>query len=112
LQYAEASRAKVHIKSLGVKELRRQEENMQRAQWQEMEQIQGQQQRQFVEFSRAWDDYMGNYEVAAGQSVQRLKEKHVKELEEMIEHTYSHHTVKYTLSRELMNVRAQEKLMF
>jgi hypothetical protein len=65
-----------------------------------------------VEFSRAWDDYMGNYEDAAGQSVQRLKEKHVKELEEMIEHTYSHHTIKYTLSRELMNVRAQEKLMF
>jgi hypothetical protein len=36
----------------------------------------------------------------------------VKELEEMIEFTYSHHTIKYTLSRELMNVRAQEKLMF
>jgi hypothetical protein len=30
----------VHIKSLGVKELKRQQENMQRAQWQEMEQIQ------------------------------------------------------------------------
>jgi hypothetical protein len=39
LQYAEASRAKVHIKSLGVKELKRQQENMQKAQWQEMEQI-------------------------------------------------------------------------
>jgi|LauGreDrversion4_2_1035121.scaffolds.fasta_scaffold290472_3 hypothetical protein len=49
---------------------------------------------------------MDNYEAAAAASVQRLKEKHVAELEQMIEDAYSKHTVKYTLSRELMHVRA------
>ena len=41
-----------------------------------------------------------------------MKEKHIKELEDMIELVYSKYPVKYTLSRELLNVRAQERLMF
>ncbi len=56
---------------------------------------------------------MTNYESAAASSVQRLKERHVKELEDMIEKAYSNtQGMKYTLSMELMQVRAQERLMF
>ncbi len=56
---------------------------------------------------------MQNYELAATQSVQSLKEKHMREINEMIEQVYSGmHPIKYTLSKELMNLRAQERLMF
>jgi len=33
-----------------------------------------------VEFSKAWDDYMQNYESAAVQSVSKLKLRHLQEL--------------------------------
>jgi hypothetical protein len=35
---------------------------------------------QFQEFNDAWDKYMADYEEAAFESVERLKEKHMKEL--------------------------------
>jgi hypothetical protein len=38
---------------------------------------------QFDEFSDAWDIYMNNYEKAAFESVERLKEKHMQELQEL-----------------------------
>lgn len=40
---------------------------------------------QFKEFSEAWDLYMQDYEGAAYESVERLKEKHIKEIQEMQE---------------------------
>jgi hypothetical protein len=36
-----------------------------------------------VEFSRAWDQYMQEYEAAASLSVVRMREKHQYEVEEL-----------------------------
>jgi hypothetical protein len=35
---------------------------------------------QFHEFNEAWDKYMADYEAAAFESVEQLKERHVNEL--------------------------------
>jgi len=67
---------------------------------------------QFVEFSKAWDDYMQNYENAAVQSVSKLKQRHVSELAELRDAVQRNLSIKYTLSKDLMNIRAQERLMF
>ena len=56
---------------------------MERAQQQEYGEVEQQQKNQFIEFSRAWDKYMTDYEMAATSSVARLKEKHVMELQQL-----------------------------
>ncbi|TNV86115.1 hypothetical protein FGO68_gene2327 [Halteria grandinella] len=115
LRYQEAKRAREQVQILADTELRRQKQNMDTAQMQEFEQIQTQQRAQFIEFSRAWDQYMAEYESAASGSVSNLREKQAQELEALRLKMYSleaYQQVKYTLSKELMHMRAQEKLMF
>ena len=85
---------------------------MEAAQREEYSQIAYQQQIQFVEFSRAWDDYMQNYENAAVQSVSKLKQRHVQDLIEVRDNVVNNLNIKYTLSKDLMNIRAQERLAF
>lgn len=65
-----------------------------------------------MEFSKAWDDYMQNYESAAVQSVSKLKLRHIQELTELRDNIIRNLTIKYTFSKELMSLRAQERLMF
>jgi hypothetical protein len=40
---------------------------------------------QFSEFAQAWDRYMADYEATAFESVERLKEKHIREIQELHE---------------------------
>ena len=61
----------------------RQTENMRLAQEQELATIEAAQKAQFEEFNKAWDKYMADYEVAAFESVEQLKERHLQELAEM-----------------------------
>lgn len=37
---------------------------------------------QFEEFTQAWDEYMQDYEATAYLSLEKLKERHMKEYEE------------------------------
>ena len=55
---------------------------------------------------------MQNYENAAVQSVSKLKQRHVSELVELRDAVQRNLSIKYTLSKDLMNIRAQERLMF
>ena len=55
---------------------------------------------------------MQNYESAAVQSVSKLKLRHVQELQELRDNIIRNLTIKYTLSKELMSLRAQERMMF
>jgi hypothetical protein len=56
---------------------------------------------------------MLDYETAATHSAMRLKERQAKELEELKTNLYENGpAIKYTLSKELMNLRATERLMF
>jgi hypothetical protein len=55
---------------------------------------------------------MQNYENAAVQSVSKLKQRHVSELVELRDAVQRNLSIKYTLSKDMMNIRAQERLMF
>ena len=55
---------------------------------------------------------MQDYEKAAFESVERLKEKHLQEVKELKEKVRSEFTVKFKWSRELMDLRRQERVMF
>jgi len=93
-------------------EMLRQETIMQRVQHQELESIELSQQQQFLEFSAAWDSYMQDYEAAAFRSLEQLKEKHDREVVQMREFLSHEYPGKYTLSKELMELRRNEKLAF
>lgn len=67
---------------------------------------------QFQEFNEAWDKYMADYEAAAFESIDRLKEKHFQELRELHDRVKSEFTVKFKWSRELIDLRKQEKIFF
>ena len=56
---------------------------MRAAQEQELLTIENAQKQQFVDFSKAWDNYMAEYEATAYLSLEKLKEKHMKEIEDM-----------------------------
>lgn len=70
------------------------------------------QQKQFLEFSNAWDKYMTDYEAAAYRSLEKLKQKHDQEVEQLQLQMKQIYPVIYTLSKECMSWRSQEKKHF
>lgn len=65
-----------------------------------------------MEFSNAWDRYMQDYEAAAFKSLEKLKAKHDSEIQEIRHYMQSQYPVIYTFSKELMDLRKQEKKYF
>eukprot|EP00350_Pseudokeronopsis_sp_OXSARD2_P010806 CAMPEP_0170546576 /NCGR_PEP_ID=MMETSP0211-20121228/4933_1 /TAXON_ID=311385 /ORGANISM="Pseudokeronopsis sp., Strain OXSARD2" /LENGTH=246 /DNA_ID=CAMNT_0010851111 /DNA_START=245 /DNA_END=988 /DNA_ORIENTATION=+ len=60
----------------------------------------------------AWDQYMADYEAAAFESIERLKEKHLLEVNDLHEKVRNNFKIKHKLSKELMDMRKQEKIFF
>jgi hypothetical protein len=54
---------------------------------------------QFQEFNDAWDKYMADYEAAAFESVERLKEKHMQELASLSQKVYNETQTKLNWSK-------------
>lgn len=82
------------------------------AQEQELATVEGAQKVQFQEFNDAWDKYMADYEAAAFESVERLKEKHMQELAALSQKIYTETQTKQNWSKQLMDMRSQEKIFF
>jgi|LauGreDrversion4_2_1035121.scaffolds.fasta_scaffold120559_1 hypothetical protein len=55
---------------------------------------------------------MADYEAAAFESVEQLKERHISELAELTERLTQEHSVKNHWSTQLMDIRRQEKIFF
>lgn len=70
------------------------------------------QKKQFEEFMKAWDDFMADYEKAALASLENMKKKHDLEIENLTSDMENNFIVKYTFSKELMEIRALEKKHF
>lgn len=85
---------------------------MKNAQENELVTVENAQKIQFNEFSSAWDQYMSDYEAAAFESVERLKEKHIFEIKELHDKVKSSFKITYKFSKELMDMRKQEKIFF
>ena len=85
---------------------------MRMAQEQELMTVENAQKLQFTEFAEAWDKYMTDYEAAAFESVERLKEKHIREIKELHDRVKTEFTIKFKWTRELLDLRKQEKIHF
>jgi hypothetical protein len=72
-KYSEAKMAKEKIEEVKIKEILRQENYIKSFQEQELAQVEHAQKMQFIEFTKAWDDYMADYEATAYMSLEKLK---------------------------------------
>jgi hypothetical protein len=62
-----------------------------------------------LEFSGAWDNYMSDYEATAYLSLEKLKEKHQLEIQQLHERIRQEHSAKVLLSRTLMELKDKVK---
>ena len=85
MNLSEARRAQLKFDDLKNKEMLRQLQNMRQAQEQELITVESAQRSQFLEFSAAWDNYMSDYEATAYLSLEKLKEKHQLEIQQLHE---------------------------
>lgn len=109
--FSEAKRARKKFEDLKEKETLRQQNNMRSAQEQELLTVENAQKAQFIEFSQAWDNYMSDYEATAYLSLEKLKEKHLMEIEQLRERIRNEFKVKLKLSKELLEMRKRTRLL-
>lgn len=62
-----------------------------------------------MEFSGAWDNYMSDYEATAYLSLEKLKEKHQLEIQQLHERIRQENSAKVLLSRTLMELKDKVK---
>jgi hypothetical protein len=79
-QFGEAKNVKSKLEKLKKKELKRQKDYLRANQEKELISIENSQKMQFYEFSQAWDTFMADYEATAYLSLEKLKERHSKEM--------------------------------
>ena len=112
MNLTEARLAALKFEDLKNKEMLRQLQNMKQAQEQELITVESAQRAQFLEFSSAWDNYMSDYEATAYLSLEKLKEKHLLEIQQLHEKIRKEQSMKITFSKELMEMRKKvQKLM-
>ena len=68
------------------------------------------QKEQFIEFSQAWDNYMSDYEATAYLSLEKLKEKHLMELQTLHERLRVEYKIKLKYSKELMEMKKRVRV--
>ena len=111
----EAKRAQEKLKELSDHELKRQLKRMEEKQRDELMQIENIQRSQFEEFTHAWDDYMTQYEQAAFESIERLKNDHEMEIVGLRDDLVGQDTArnaKFTTSKKLIQYRNMEHKTF
>ena len=79
-EFGEAKSVKHKLEKLKKKELKRQKDYLRANQEKELISIENSQKMQFYEFSQAWDTFMADYEATAYLSLEKLKERHSKEM--------------------------------
>ena len=84
---------------------------MRAAQEQELLTIENAQKEQFIEFSQAWDNYMSDYEATAYLSLEKLKEKHLKEQEAIRDKVRNQSKFKVKHSKELIEMKKKVRLL-
>ncbi|CAI2359473.1 unnamed protein product [Moneuplotes crassus] len=82
-EFGEAKIVKKKLETLKKKELKRQKDYLRANQEKELISIENSQKIQFFEFSQAWDTFMADYESTAYLSLEKLKERHSKEMAEL-----------------------------
>ncbi|EAS05998.2 EF hand protein (macronuclear) [Tetrahymena thermophila SB210] len=109
--YSEAKKAHLKILEIKQKEQLRQKNNLRFMQEEELVNIEQLQKNQFEEFTKAWDNYMAEYEATAYLSLEKLKEKHLKEIEEYTNEIRQDLFSKIKYSKQLIEMRHKEKIL-
>lgn len=72
-RYSDAQQAKDKIEQIKVKEIERHQNNVKTYQEQELMHVENAQKQQFIEFTKTWDEYMREFDLAAQDSLNRLR---------------------------------------
>jgi len=107
-KYGEAKLAQQKIEEIKLKEILRQENNIKSFQEEELAQVENAQKDQFIEFNRVWDNYMADYEATAIESLDKLKEKHIREVEDLHERLKRELAFHFKSSKQLLELRQKE----
>jgi len=110
-KYGEAKLALQKIEDIKTKEMVRQENNIRAFQEEELAQVENAQQEQFIEFNRVWDNYMADYEKTALDSLEKLKEKHIHEVEELHTKLKGEFAFHFKSSAKLIELRQKEQTL-
>lgn len=109
--YPEAKKAKMKFDELKKKETERQLQQTRETQEKELNNLEEAQNNQIDDFNKAWDSYMAEYEATAYKSLEKLKEKHIAEYQEMMEKVTAEAQRKVKYSKELLALRQKQKVL-
>lgn len=93
------------------KELKRQKDYLRANQEKELISIENSQKMQFYEFSQAWDTFMSDYEATAYLSLEKLKERHAKEMTEFHREFKDSIESKIKYSRKVFDLRRRVEVL-
>ncbi|OMJ74556.1 hypothetical protein SteCoe_26487 [Stentor coeruleus] len=109
--YNEAKKAQLKYDELKKKETFRQLQQMKEAQEKELHSLEDAQNTQLEDFNKAWDSYMAEYEATAYKSLEKLKEKHIQEYQELMEKVTAEAQKKVKHSKELLGLRQKQQVL-
>lgn len=93
------------------KEMRRQKQKLLSQQKTKVVEVNSMQQSRLLEFNTAWNDYMQKYEGAAMNSIEKLKAKHLREMEDEEQRIKSYLESYLKPSKKVIDLRTREKLL-
>ena len=106
---SEARQAKHKISELQDKEKIRQLTNMCISHEREVDTVKKAQTKQFIEFEKAWDSYMMEYEMTANKSIKKLKTQQQEELKALNSMLHNEVSFKVNFSQELISLKKRIK---
>ena len=109
--YTEAKKAQLKYEELKKKETIRQLQQIKETQEKELRGLEESQNSQIEEFNKAWDSYMSEYEATAYKSLEKLKEKHIAEYQELMEKATIEAQKKVKYSKELLALRQKQQVL-
>lgn len=109
--YNEAKKAQLKYDELKKKETIRQLQQMRESQEKELHSLEEAQNTQLEDFNKAWDGYMAEYEATAYKSLEKLKEKHIQEYQELMEKVTAEAQKKVKHSKELLALRNKQQVL-
>lgn len=110
-QFGEAKVVKHKLEVLKKKELKRQKDYLRANQEKELISIENSQKMQFYEFSQAWDTFMSDYEATAYLSLEKLKERHSKEMSDFQREYKENIESKIKYSKKVFDLRRRVEVL-
>ncbi len=89
--------------------MKRHKQNLLNQQKEKVHSVNSLQQSRLLDFNSAWNEYMDKYETAAMNSIEKLKARHLREMEEEEERIRSYLDSYLKPSKRILDLRSKEK---